>query len=120
HPRDNVFGADLLGISLFYRLRGSEQLVALGELMGAKLAALLEIGQALGILARLDVSAVFAGFLAGLEDRFLQISRQSLERLAAAADRAQRYGMLGGRSLGADVLEFHHIEPALLVLVALH
>ena len=68
------------------------------------------------VLRGLDLPAVGAGFLAGLDDRGLQLGRELLEGLTGEADRPDGDRVLGHREIGTDLEEFHLLDAGGLIL----
>src|SRR5687768_3336912 len=79
---ENLLGADFLGVSRHHRVDQLLHLVAALERHALELAFLLHLDELGFILARLDLAAVSAGFLARLEHRGLQVLVELLEGLA--------------------------------------
>src|SRR5687768_5844887 len=85
--RQDLLGADLLGVVPHHRVDQLLHLVAAGERHALELAFLLHLDELRLVLARLDLAAVRAGFLAGPEHRRLQALVELLEGLAREAKR---------------------------------
>ena len=62
------------------------------------------------------MSAISAGFLAGLDDGRLQLGRKLLEGLARETDRPDRDRVLRHREIGTDLVELHLLDAGSLVL----
>src|SRR5262245_2771489 len=108
--------ADLLGVGRHHRIDQLLHFGAIGEGDALELAGLFQGVELGAVLRGLDLPAVGAGFLAGLDDRGLQVGRQLLEGLAGEADRPDGDRVLGHREIGADLEEFHLLDAGSLVL----
>src|SRR5262245_16641814 len=107
---------DYLGISRHYRVDQLLHLRAVGESDALELAGLLQRVELGAVFRGLDLSAISAGFLAGLDDGRLQLGRKLLEGLAREADRPDRNRMLRHREIGTDLVELHLLDAGSLVL----
>jgi len=104
--------ADLLGVSRHHRIDQFLHLRAIGEGDALELAGLFQGVELGAVLRGLDLPAVGAGFLAGLDDRGLQLGRKLLEGLAGEADRPDGDRVLVIERLGPTSKNFICSTPA--------
>src|SRR5262249_8054580 len=107
---------DFLGVSRHHRVDQLLHLGAVRESDALELASLLQRVELGAVFGGLDLSAISAGFLAGLDDGRLQLGRKLLEGLARETDRPDRDRVLRHREIGADLVELHLLDAGGLVL----
>src|SRR4051812_48680773 len=115
---EDLLGADFLGVGRHHGIGELLHLGAVGEGNALELAGLLERLEFRAVLRGLDLPSISAGFLAGLDDRSLEVSRELLEGLRRETNRPDRDRVLGHRKVRADFIELHRLDARGFVLAS--
>src|SRR5581483_6670479 len=116
---EDLVGADLLGVALDHRIDGFFQLRTLGERDALQLPRFFERLELLFVLARLDLPAIGARFLARTQHCRLQSLIERAEGLAGEAERPDGDRVLRHGEIRPDLVELHLLDAGSLVLARL-